>query len=169
MPALCRDCLCHAPTLNAPCRLCGSPRVFSHVELDALTIAHVDSDAFYASVEKRDDPSLANKPLLIGHDGGRGVVTTACYIARQYGCRSAMPMFKALRLCPDAIVKSPDMAKYKAVSREIRALFAEITHLLEPVSSMRLSWTWANLIGSLRSRLPFCSPRCPRKSSAAWA
>lgn len=134
MPALCRDCFQTGSALEAPCGFCGSTRVFAHPELDALTIAHVDCDAFYASVEKRDDPSLTDKPLLIGHDGGRGVVTTACYIARKYGCRSAMPMFKALQLCPSAAVKRPDMAKYKAASTEIRKLFREITRLIEPVS-----------------------------------
>ncbi len=134
MPALCRECFNTGPTLQIPCVSCGSTRLFAHAELDALTIAHVDCDAFYASVEKRDDPSLNDKPLLIGHDGGRGVVTTACYIARQYGCRSAMPMFRALRLCPSAVVRRPDMAKYKAASSDIRKLFQEVTTLIEPVS-----------------------------------
>jgi DNA polymerase-4 len=105
-----------------------------HKELPGLEIAHVDCDAFYASVEKRDDPTLEDRPLIIGHAGGRGVVTTACYLARQSGARSAMAMFKALELCPDAVVMPPDMAKYKCVSGKIRRLFAEITDTFEPVS-----------------------------------
>jgi DNA polymerase-4 len=105
-----------------------------HGELADLEIAHVDCDAFYASVEKRDDPTLEDRPLIIGHAGGRGVVTTACYLARQSGVRSAMAMFKALELCPDAVVMPPDMAKYKAVSGEIRARFEEITNTFEPIS-----------------------------------
>ncbi len=105
-----------------------------HEELPDLEIAHVDCDAFYASVEKRDDPTLEDRPLIIGHAGGRGVVTTACYLARQSGARSAMAMFKALELCPDAVVMPPDMAKYKRVSGEIRQFFGEITDTYEPVS-----------------------------------
>ena len=105
-----------------------------HRELSALNIAHVDCDAFYASVEKRDDPTLEDRALIIGHAGGRGVVTTACYLARQSGARSAMPMFKALELCPDAVVMPPDMAKYKRVGNEIRALFVKATNNYEPVS-----------------------------------
>lgn len=105
-----------------------------HEEIDSLDIAHIDCDAFYASVEKRDDPSLATKPLIVGHPGGRGVVTTACYIARRYGCRSAMPMFRALQLCPQAVVIPPNMAKYKAVSSDIRAIFADISDCVEPLS-----------------------------------
>ncbi len=99
-----------------------------------MTTAHIDCDAFYASVEKRDDPRLRDKPLIVGHAGGRGVVTTACYIARQYGPRSAMPMFKALELCPDAVVIPPNMAKYRNVSRQIRAIFHTATPVIEPVS-----------------------------------
>lgn len=134
MPGLCRDCLAFGEDVAAPCARCGSGACVRHGELDALAIAHVDCDAFYASVEKRDDPSLRDKPLIIGHTGGRGVVTTACYIARQFGPRSAMPMFKALKLCPDAIVRPPDMAKYQAVSGEIREILATATGRIEPVS-----------------------------------
>lgn len=108
--------------------------MLSHPELFELSIAHIDCDAFYASVEKRDNPSLCDKPVIVGHPGGRGVVTTACYVARRYGPRSAMPMFKALALCPDAVVIPPDMAKYKKVSAAIRGLFAKATPLIEPVS-----------------------------------
>ena len=103
-------------------RRCGSPRIVSHPELGELAIAHIDCDAFYAAIEKRDDPSLLDKPVIVGHAGGRGVVTTACYVARRYGPRSAMPMFRALQLCPDAVVIPPDMDNYKRVSRQIRGI-----------------------------------------------
>lgn len=103
MPALCRDC-CRPFKSGDDCPRCGSVRVIAHPELFDLTIAHMDCDAFYASVEKRDNPALVDRPLIVGHAGGRGVVTTACYIARKYGPRSAMPMYKALELCPDAVV-----------------------------------------------------------------
>lgn len=118
----------------AVCAACGSPRLVRHAELADLTIAHIDCDAFYASVEKRDNPSLMDKPVIVGHAGGRGVVTTACYVARKFGPRSAMPMFKALELCPHAVVIPPDIAKYKRVSAHIRALFEKATPLVEPLS-----------------------------------
>ncbi|MBB4050491.1 DNA polymerase-4 [Devosia subaequoris] len=105
----------------------------NHEELFDLSIAHVDCDAFYASVEKRDAPSLRDKPLIIG-GGQRGVVSTCCYIARQSGVRSAMPMFKALELCPDAVVVKPNMAKYVDVSRQIRRHMDTLTPLVEPIS-----------------------------------
>lgn len=130
--AFCRDCLAPAGKVGR-CPSCGSPRILSHPELATLSIAHVDCDAFYASIEKRDDPSLADKPLIIG-GGRRGVVSTACYIARISGVRSAMPMFKALELCPDATVIRPNMEKYVAVGREIRALMIDLTPLVEPIS-----------------------------------
>jgi DNA polymerase-4 len=104
-----------------------------HSELDAFTIAHVDCDAFYATVEKRDDPSLNDKPLIVG-GGKRGVVTTACYIARTFGVRSAMPMFEARKLCPHATVLRPNMEKYAGVSRQVRTLMIELTPLVEPIS-----------------------------------
>jgi len=118
---------------GARCPRCRSPRVVSHPELFTLSIAHMDCDAFYASVEKRDDPTLADKPVIIG-GGKRGVVSTACYIARIRGVRSAMPMFQALKLCPDAVVIRPRGAHYAAVSREIRALMEELTPAIEPLS-----------------------------------
>jgi DNA polymerase-4 len=105
-----------------------------HSELSDLAIAHVDCDAFYASVEKRDRPELEHLPVIVGHPGGRGVVTTACYVARISGVRSAMPMFQARTLCPEAIVVSPDMAKYKAVSAHVRSIFHAETTLIEPLS-----------------------------------
>jgi DNA polymerase-4 len=135
MAWLCRDCLNSGAAGAAPrrCPSCGSPRLTSHDELFALSVAHVDCDAFYASVEKRDDPSLRDKPLIIG-GGQRGVVSTCCYIARQSGVRSAMPMFKARELCPDAIIIKPDMAKYVEVSRQIRHHMEALTPLVEPIS-----------------------------------
>jgi DNA polymerase-4 len=135
MTALCRDCSHEFAELASGlgCPECGSSRVARHPELGRLTIAHVDCDAFFAAVEKRDDPALENRPVIIG-GGRRGVVATACYFARMNGVHSAMPMFKALRLCPDATVIRPNMAKYQAVSREVRTLMAEITPMVEPLS-----------------------------------
>lgn len=138
MPALCRDCLREfdAPASPPPvlrCPACRSPRVVAHAELHSLSIAHMDCDAFYASVEKRDNPELRDKPLIIG-GGRRGVVSTACYIARIRGVRSAMPMFQALKLCPDAVVLKPRMEVYARVSREIRAMMEELTPDVEPLS-----------------------------------
>lgn len=132
---LCRDCQ-HGgvqDTVLKRCPQCGSIRLLQNSELHQLSIAHIDCDAFYASVEKRDRPELRAKPLIIG-GGQRGVVSTACYIARLSGVRSAMPMFKARKLCPDAVVLKPDMAKYRSVSREIRARFDALTPLVEPLS-----------------------------------
>jgi DNA polymerase-4 len=134
--ALCRDCLTQLPP-DAPalprCFLCGSPRLITHPELLSLSTAHVDCDAFYAAVEKRDDPSLADKPVIVG-GGKRGVVSTACYVARTFGVRSAMPMFKALKACPHAVIIRPDMAKYAAVARQVRALMLTLTPAVEPLS-----------------------------------
>jgi DNA polymerase-4 len=134
LPTLCRDCCDLVAPERQSCPECGGTRLASHPELRRLTIAHIDCDAFYASVEKRDRPDLADRPLIVGHDGGRGVVTTACYIARRDGVRSAMPMFQAMRLCPQAVVLKPDMAKYKAVSDAIRAIFLSVTEIIEPLS-----------------------------------
>jgi DNA polymerase-4 len=106
----------------------------SHPELESLHIAHIDCDAFYASVEKRDRPELREEPVIVGHPGGRGVVTTACYIARRTGVRSAMPMFQALELCPGATVIPPNMGKYRDVGLEVREIFREATEAIEPVS-----------------------------------
>jgi DNA polymerase-4 len=132
---LCRDCLHDeaGPSPSRRCQACGSPRLVSHPERDDLAIAHVDCDAFYASVEKRDNPGLVDKPVIVG-GGKRGVVATCCYVARTFGVRSAMPMFKALEACPNAVVIKPDMAKYAAVGREVRALMLELTPLVEPIS-----------------------------------
>jgi len=132
MAAFCRDCLSDAED-RARCPACFSPRIVRHAELDTLTIAHVDCDAFYATIEKRDDPTLADKPLIVG-GGKRGVVTTACYIARTFGVRSAMPMFEARKLCPHANIVRPNMDKYAGVSQQVRALMLELTPQVEPIS-----------------------------------
>ncbi len=131
---LCRDCCELIDGTPAACPGCCSGRLVAHAEVAELGIAHIDCDAFYASVEKRDRPELADKPVIIGHSGGRGVVLTACYVARKFGARSAMPMFKALELCPNAAVVAPDMAKYKRVSVDIRAIFQAATSIIEPIS-----------------------------------
>jgi len=132
MPALCRDCLTQFDAAMR-CPSCRSPRILSHPELYDLSIAHMDCDAFYASVEKRDDPKLQDQPVIIG-GGKRGVVSTACYIARIKGVRSAMPMFQALKLCPEAVVVKPRMSVYVEASRGIRALMDELTPSVEPLS-----------------------------------
>jgi len=131
--AFCRDCLADAPAGALRCATCRSPRLLGHPDLQRLSIAHVDCDAFYATVEKRDDPSLGDRPLIIG-GGRRGVVAAACYVARTFGVRSAMPMFEALRLCPSAVVLRPDMAKYARVGREVRQAMLRLTPLVEPLS-----------------------------------
>ena len=132
MPALCRDCLTQFDDARR-CPSCASPRVTRHPELWDLSIAHMDCDAFYASVEKRDDPSLEGKPVIIG-GGHRGVVSTACYVARIRGVRSAMPMFQALKLCPEAVVIRPRMEEYVKASRAIREMMKELTPAIEPLS-----------------------------------
>jgi DNA polymerase IV len=133
MDGFCRDCLADGTGGAYRCAGCGSPRLVRHPELAHLAIAHVDCDAFYAAIEKRDNPALRDKPLIVG-GGHRGVVATACYIARTYGVRSAMPMFEARRLCPHAEVVRPDMAKYAAAGREVRARMLDLTPLVEPLS-----------------------------------
>jgi DNA polymerase-4 len=129
----CRDCLSDVPSPAKRCAACGSPRVLRHDELAELAIAHVDCDAFYATIEKRDDPSLAAEPVIVG-GGRRGVVAAACYVARTYGVKSAMPMFEALRLCPHARVVRPNIEKYSRVGREVRSMMLALTPLVEPLS-----------------------------------
>jgi DNA polymerase IV len=129
----CRDCLHDLAFTARRCRDCGSPRLVRHHALPSLNLAHIDCDAFYATVEKRDNPELADKPVIIG-GGKRGVVSAACYISRTFGVRSAMPMFKALALCPSAVVIRPDMAKYVRVGREVRRAMQALTPLVEPLS-----------------------------------
>ncbi|MBE9637627.1 DNA polymerase IV [Salipiger mangrovisoli] len=145
MPALCRDCLAEFDH-GTRCPSCGRPRIVRHDELWDLSIAHMDCDAFYATVEKRENPELADKPVIVG-GGKRGVVSTACYVARIRGVRSAMPMFQALKLCPDAVVVKPRMELYVEVSRQIRALMEELTPAIEPLS---LDEAFLDLTGTAR-------------------
>lgn len=145
MPALCRDCL--TPFETGPrCPACRSPRILAHLELFDLAIAHMDCDAFYASVEKRDNPDLRGVPVIVG-GARRGVVSTCCYLARIKGVRSAMPMFQALKLCPEAVVVKPRGSHYAAVSRQIRAMMDELTPVVEPLS---LDEAFLDLTGTAR-------------------
>jgi DNA polymerase IV len=132
-PGFCRDCFSAVEPQETRCPRCRGPRLKRHAEIHDLSIAHIDCDAFYAAVEKRDNPELKDKPVIIG-GGTRGVVSTACYVARIKGVKSAMPMFKALALCPDATVIRPDIRKYSAVGREVRELMLELTPQVEPIS-----------------------------------
>jgi DNA polymerase-4 len=159
-PAFCRDCLSDTGSapfypdsagaadacLPANCTICGSTRILAHPELESLAIAHMDCDAFYAAVEQRDDPSLRGRPLIVG-GGVRGVVATACYIARKSGVRSAMPMFQARALCPEAVIVKPRMAVYAAVARKVRAMMQALTPLVEPLS---LDEAYLDLTGTER-------------------
>jgi DNA polymerase IV len=129
----CRDCLIFNAETVSRCKACGSPRLLNHIERDQLSIAHIDCDAFYAAVEKRDRPELRDRPVIVG-GGKRGVVSTCCYVARIRGVKSAQPMFKALAACPDAVVIKPDMAKYAKVGRQVRGLMQDLTPLVEPIS-----------------------------------
>lgn len=131
--SFCRDCLADTPDQAARCPNCGSPRLVRHPDVNSLSIAHVDCDAFYATIEKRDDPTLTDKPVIVG-GGKRGVVAAACYVARTYGIRSAMPMFEAKQRCPNAVVVKPNMAKYVQVGREVRKAMFALTPLVEPLS-----------------------------------
>ncbi len=133
LKALCRDCTHRFRADLTRCPKCGSPRILAHAELDTLEIAHIDCDAFFASVEKRENPQLADRPVIVG-GGQRGVVSAACYIARIYGVRSAMPMFKALDLCPDAVVIKPRLELYSKVGKQIREEMEKLTPLVEPLS-----------------------------------
>jgi DNA polymerase IV len=131
---LCRDCLRRCSRDSARCARCGSPRTVNLEAAAGLEIAHVDCDAFYASVEKRDDAGLRDKPVIVGGSGPRAVVATCCYIARTFGVRSAMPMSRARALCPNAVVLPPDMARCARIGDEIRARMLELTPLVEPLS-----------------------------------
>ena len=133
MKGFCRDCLTESTAEARRCNVCGSPRLLRHDELDILSIAHIDCDAFYASVEKRDNPDLRDKPVIVG-GAERGVVATCCYIARISGVKSAMPMFKAKALCPEAVIVRPNMAKYAKAAKEVRMLMEAVTPLVQPAS-----------------------------------
>jgi DNA polymerase-4 len=146
MPSLCRDCLTLTDAAPSRCPSCRSPRIVAHVELAQLSIAHMDCDAFYASVEKRDNPSLRDQAVIVG-GGQRGVVSTCCYIARIKGVRSAMPMFQALKLCPEAVVVKPRFSAYTEASRAIRAMMEELTPSIEPLS---LDEAFLDLTGTAR-------------------
>jgi DNA polymerase-4 len=156
-PAFCRDCLADA-IAGEPCPNCGGTRVLAHPELDQLSIAHMDCDAFYAAIEKRDDPSLNDKPLIVGGEV-RGVVSTACYIARKFGVRSAMPMFQAKKLCPQAVILKPRHSYYSAIARQIRGFMQELTPLVEPLS---LDEAYLDLSGTQKMQ-----GRAPARTMAA--
>jgi DNA polymerase-4 len=146
MKSICRDCLQSGDRKVERCPACGSRRLVQHEELDRLSIAHLDCDAFYASVEKRDRPELRDRPVIVG-GGKRGVVSTCCYIARQYGVHSAMPMFKALKACPEAVVIKPDFSKYIAASE---AIFGAVGKLTPLVQTLSLDEAWIDLAGTER-------------------
>jgi DNA polymerase-4 len=146
MPTLCRDCFAFTDDPGPRCSACRSPRLVAHPELETLTIAHIDADAFYAAVEKRDNPALRDRAVIVG-GGARGVVSTCCYIARLNGVRSAMPMFEALRRCPEAVVVKPRMAAYAEASRAIRAMMEALTPAVEPLS---LDEAFLDLAGTRR-------------------
>jgi DNA polymerase-4 len=146
MRTLCRDCFWTGADAPRRCPSCGSPRMLTHPDLATLSMAHMDCDAFYASVEKRDRPELRDVPLIVG-GGVRGVVTTCCYIARMSGVRSAMPMFKARALCPQAVILPPEFSKYRAESKRIFAKVRDLTPLVQPLS---LDEAWIDLSGTER-------------------
>lgn len=133
-PGYCRACLTPLPeSAGDACPACGSHKLLRHREINTLSIAHIDCDAFFAAIEKRDNPALEELPVIVG-GGQRGVVSTCCYVARLYGVHSAMPMFKALKACPDAVVIKPEHGKYVAEGRRIREMMQDVTPLVEPLS-----------------------------------
>ena len=133
MYTLCRDCFHLSDDDSAACPRCGRHRVIRNKHITTLAIAHLDCDAFFAAIEKRDDPSLKDRPVIVG-GGKRGVVSTCCYIARLYGVRSAMPMFKALKACPDAVVIKPNGEKYRLPAHQMREKMQALTPMIQPVS-----------------------------------
>jgi DNA polymerase-4 len=159
MSAFCRDCLSDTAPGTTRCKHCGSRRILAHDELAQLSIAHLDCDAFYAAIEKRDNPALRDKAVIVGGTSRRGVVSTACYVARINGVRSAMPMFKALELCPHAVVIHPNFIKYTEASRAIRTMMRELTPLVQPLS---LDEAYMDLSGTERLH-----GRSPAKTLAA--
>ena len=134
---LCRDCgvtgYVGSLTSIDKCPSCHSLNIRAHPDLFSFNIAHVDCDAFYASIEKRDNPRLAKKPVIVG-GGDRGVVAAACYIARQFGVRSAMPAWEALKKCPDAVVIRPRMEHYVEIGHQVRTKMLSLTPLVQPLS-----------------------------------
>ena len=144
--SVCRECFKTFNIKKEFCDKCYSVNIISNYEIEDLNIAHIDCDAFYASIEKRDNPNYKNTPIIIG-GGKRGVVATACYIARTKGVKSAMPMYKALKLCPEAIIIKPNMQKYKMASDKIIKIMREMTPLVEPLS---LDEAFLDLSGTLR-------------------
>ena len=168
METLCRDCGYRPPPDAETCPSCGSARIVRHKELHSLTLAHLDCDAFYATIEKRDRPELRDVPVVVGGHH-RGVVAACCYIARAQGVHSAMPMFQALKACPDATVIKPDMKKYAAVGREVRAMMQALTPLVEPLSIdeafMDLSGTEALRRGSPATTLAALARRVEEELS----
>ena len=130
----CRQCARALADGASSCVHCGSTRVLTHRQGAQLGLAHIDCDAFYAAIEKRDDPSLAAVPVIIGGGGRRGVVATACYLARAFGVHSAMPMFQARRLCPQAHIIGPDMGKYAREGERLRQMMRALSPMVEPLS-----------------------------------
>jgi len=135
LSALCRDCATAFTAQNerSRCPQCHSPRVIRHKELYTLSLAHIDCDAFFAAVEKLDNPSLQDKPVIVG-GGRRGVVAACCYIARTRGVHSAMPMWQAKERCPDAVVVKPKKGRYAEVGRTVKDLMRQTTPLVESLS-----------------------------------
>ena len=156
----CRDCRSDVPDRAGRCPHCGSPRLLRHPELDTLAIAHVDCDAFYATIEKRDDPSLADKPVIVG-GRQRGVVLTACYVARTFGVRSAMPMFEARRLCPHASRRAAGHGEICA--RRPRGARPHA----QAHAAGRAGVDRRGVHGSFRHRAPAWHERRPRRSRAS--
>ncbi len=144
---VCIDCAQFVPD-GPVCPRCRGPRLVCHAELGRLSIAHVDCDAFYAAVEKRDRPELRNRPLIVAGISHRSVVTTACYLARMHGVRSAMPLYKAQKLCPDAIVLPPDFPRYRNVSREIHALMEDAADIVQSAS---IDEAWLDLSSAVEN------------------
>jgi DNA polymerase-4 len=156
-------CLTTSAIRHARCGACGSPRQIHHAAIYTLSIAHVDCGAFYPTVEKRDRPDLAGRPVIIG-GGSRGVVLACCGVARLHCVRSAMPMFKALAACPDAVVIRPDIAKYREVGRAVRAEMLRLTPFVEPLS---IDEVFIDLGGTNRLHVaarPSSSPHLPAES-----
>ena len=144
--SVCRDCLSELTTIVAICEHCGSDRIICHSEMGQLSIAHIDCDAFYASVEKNENPNLRDLPVIVGGTT-RGVVATCCYIARIYGVRSAMPISTAKKLCPSAVFLRPRINHYKGISQIIKSKLLKLTPNVEFVS---LDEAYIDLSGTIK-------------------